>query len=255
MAFEVVAINPRSSGKAKKKGSKMPAKKKKTTKKRRKNPGKAKAVAKRVYSRARETIAGMNIKKALGNTIPHVAGALAAKWTVKKFPGTEGGSDREDWTWGNYLAGGFGGFVAGAIAENIKRGSGQMVLEGALTLLGYKLFINEVAYKNEFLTEQFGQDDEPEVILGDVDAEPGDLLLGDDGEIYMLGPDGYTRPVGEQHRQLAAEMNRRALAAQAMGDALQPVGRTLGDDLRPVGRTLGAVPNDPYARLYEASRW
>ena len=180
MAFEVVAINPgkkarkKSTAKkgkkkmaAKKKGKKKPAKKRK-----RRNPS-VKGAGRAIARRAKTTIAGMNVKKALTNTPAHVLGALAAKWAVKKFPGVEGGGDREDWTWGNYLAGGLGGFVAGAIAENIKRGSGQLMLEGALTLLGYKLAINEVVDKSEWLSEQLGADDE--VRCGGDQRGTGDL--------------------------------------------------------------------------------
>jgi len=264
MAVEIVTINPRSSGKKKpkKKASKKMAekkKKKKTTKKKKKKNPSVGGAARAVGSRARSTFGGMKIKKALENTIPHVAGALAAKWAVKKFPGVDGGGDKENWSWGNYLAGGCGSFVAGAIAENVKRGSGQLVLEGGLTLLGYKLFVNEIAVGSEFLEEQFGADDEEEgiVLLGDEEAEEGDLLLGDDGEIYMMGADGYTRPVGEQHRVMAAEMNRRALASRAMGGELERPGALGGELERPgaLGEMAVYPPpanrrNDPYMTAY-----
>lgn len=264
MAVEVVAINPSKAGKKTKKGKKKMAgkkkssKKRKTTKKRRRNPS-VKSAARRVGARAKERFLGMNIKGALSNTVPHVAGALAAKWMAKKFPGVDGGSDREDWEWSNYLAGGFGGLLAGFLAENVKRGSGQKVLEGALTLMGYKLFVNEIAYRSEFLTEQFGQDEEEVVYLGEgVDAEEGDLLLGDDGQMYMMGADGYTRPVDERHRMLAAEMARRALAEKAAGggygDVLAPPTPTLGDALARSTPTLGGMMDgrrDPYLAMYQ----
>lgn len=209
---------------------------------------------------------------------------LAAKWAAKKFPGMEGGADTDNWTFKNYLAGGAGALIAGFIAENFKKGVGQKVLEGGIDLLMYKIFMNEVVPQNTFLTEQFGaedeivllgEDDEPVVLLGEDDddeIDEGDLLLGDDGELYMMGADGYTRPVDESHRILAAEMANRALNARPVngygGELMRPgalgfAGElerpgTLGGELERPG-TLGELAvyppsssyaSDPYMQAY-----
>jgi len=276
MAVEIVAINPAKKG-GKKKGRKPMAekktKKKKTTKrKKRKNPS-VKGAARAVGRRARGTIGGMNVKAALTGAPIRAMGMLACKWGAKKFPGVEGGGDKDDWSFSNYLAGGGTAFLAGFLAENFKKGSGQRVLEGGIDLLMYKLFENEIVPKNAWLSEQFGEDDEPIVLLGeDEDVEEGDLLLGDDGELYMMGADGYTRPVDERHRIMAAEMANRALAARPVngyGGELQRPGALggYGGELQRPGAlggysgelqrpgALGAVARDPYPSAYQNQRW
>jgi hypothetical protein len=260
MAVEVLTINPSKKKKAgSRKGKAMDKKRKKRTtstaapkrRRRRRNPS-IRGAARAVARRGRSTLGGMNIGAALRSTPLRVGGMMAAKWAAKKFPGVTGGGDKDDWAFSNYLAGGVGGFVAGFIAENLKRGSGQKILEGAIDLLAYKILENEVIPKNAFLSEQFGaddeimllgEDDEPIVMLGEDDAEEGDLLLGDDGELYMMGADGYTRPVDESHRILAAELANRALAAQQVSGYGGPLARpgTLGGELSRPGALGGPL--------------
>jgi hypothetical protein len=291
MAVEVVAINPSKKTKtkstAKRKGKKAMAgkKRKKSTTKRRKrrNPSVRKA-SRAIARRSKERFFGMNIKGALKGAPARAAGMLACKWAAKKFPGVDGGGDQEDWTFKNYLAGGAGSIMAGFIAENLKRGTGQKVLEGGIDLLMYKIFMNEVVPQNTFLSEQFGEDEEivllgedgePIVLLGEggeewegEGVEEGDLLLGEDGEIYMMGADGYTRPVSEQHRALATDYAARSLAARGMGGPLMQPG-ALGGELEPPGALGGELErpgvlgemavyppmtqyaNDPYMRAYD----
>lgn len=246
MSHEIIAINPRKKKGGKKKNT-APTKKEKTmpkkkrkkattkSKKRRKNP-KARAVARRVGRRARLTLGGMKIGTALVNTIPHVGGMMAAQWGAKKFS-EGGGANDPNWEFRNYLTGGAAAFAAGFLAENLKRGYGQKVLEGGLGLLGYKLLVNEVAPQSEWMMEQFGEDefvmmgqeDEYEAIFGqDDEYGPGDAYLADDGETYILGEDGKWYPVSEQHRQLAQD------DPYILGDGLAPPGR-LGDELEQPG--------------------
>lgn len=229
--------------------AKKTTKKKAPAKKKKRNPSVKKA-ARAVGRRSKERFFGMNIMGAVRSAPPRACGMLAAKWAAKKFPGVEGGGDDEDWTFANYLAGGAGGLVGGFIAENFKKGAGQKVLEGAIDLLLYKIFQNEIVPESDFLEEQFGQDEESIVLLGEEEAEEGDLLLGDDGEMYMMGADGYTRPVDERHRVMATELAQRALAAKPagnnLGQPLSPPG-TLGGELSPPG-TLGDVAVYPPGR-------
>ena len=281
--MEVLAINPtkkkKTGGKPKKsaapktKGKKTMAKKKKkraTTKKRKRNPS-VKSVARSAGRRARATIGGMKIGNALRNTVPHVAGMMAAQWGAKKFS-DGGGANDPNWEFKNYLIGGASAFGAGMIAENIRKGSGQKVLEGGLALLAYKVLVNEVAPQNDWMMEQFGQDefeimgqgDEYEAIFG---ADPdeyeaifgandeyteGDAYLADDGETYILGSDGRWYPVSESHRQISQDED-----VELLGGELEKPGR-LGGELQRPGR-LGydaAYPSprgeDPYLRAYAA---
>jgi hypothetical protein len=289
MAVEVLTINPsrKSAKKKPAKGKKKMTTKRKTTKRRkttrrkRRNPS-VKSAARRVARRSRERFFGMNFKGALKGAPARAAGMLACKWAAKKFPGVSGGGDQENWSFANYLAGAAGSVMAGFLAENLKRGTGQRVLEGGLDLLMYKLFMNEAVPNSTFLQEQFGEgemmflgeDGEPIVLLGEngeawegEGVEEGDLLLGDDGEIYMMGADGYTRPIDESHRVMAADLARRSLAARNMGGSLQRPGAlggelerpgALGGQLEPPGTMgemavyppSGARRTDPYMMAY-----
>jgi hypothetical protein len=147
------------------------------------------------------------------------------------------------------------------IAENIKRGTGQKVLEGGLALLAYKVLVNEVAPQNEWFQEQFGADefemlgadDDYEAIFGaDDDYTEGDAYLADDGETYILGTDGRWYPVSEQHRQISADED------DLLGGPLQQPGH-LGGQLRPPGRLgemavyppEGRYKDDPFMRAYD----
>lgn len=249
-------------------------KKRATTKRRRRRNPSARSITRRVGSRARATIGGMNIGGALRNTVPHVCGMMAAQWGAKKFS-DGGGANDPNWEFKNYLIGGASAFGAGMIAENIKRGSGQKVLEGGLALLAYKVLVNEVAPQNEWFMEQFGQDefeimgqeDEYEAIFG-ADYDPfiygqadeyeaifggdneyteGDAYLADDGETYILGADGRWYPVSESHRipdDLSGELERPG----ALGGELERPG-TLG--AQAVYPPEGRYRNDPFMHAYD----
>ena len=99
-----IANNPKG-----KRGSTMAKKKRKrrTTRKYKRNPSRAGALARRTGRRAatysRGLVAGVNMTQAVRSTIPLLLGALAAKFTAKKF--TDGGyawqshlSDDDTWT-------------------------------------------------------------------------------------------------------------------------------------------------------------
>lgn len=272
MSNEIVAINPKKKkggkpkkrAKPKEKNTVAKKKRKKTkaiTKKRKRNPTKAKRAARWAGRRARATIGGMKIGTALVNTIPHVGGMMAAQWGAKKFS-EGGGANDPNWEFKNYLTGGAAAFAAGFLAENLKRGYGQKVLEGGLALLGYKVLVNEVAPQSEWFMEQFGEDefvmmgqeeDEYEAIFGadDDEYDPGDAYLADDGETYILGEDGRWYPVSESHRQISQD------DVELLGNGLEPPGR-LGDELERPGRlgdmavypVSAARQNDPFMVAY-----
>jgi hypothetical protein len=235
---EILLINPGPKKKAKgrkkskgtkTKGTKKMAKKKtrkKATRRRRSNPMPAKA--RRAATRVRQTFMGMNFNKAFKNIPAFQIGMFSATWAAK-FLGGEMSmatqTDPESWTWASYLKGSLGSVVAGAIAQNVKPGSGQRVLEGGLNLMLYKMIQNELIVRNEWATRQFG-------------AEEEDVFVDEYGTPYIMGEDDELLPVDERHR-LPEEM-------EGIGDVLVPPGR-LGDELEPPGR-LGAA--DAWSRAF-----
>lgn len=213
---------------AKSKGVKtMPAKKKgakkRKGKKRGKNP-RAGGYGRKAYTRARSAFAGLNFRSALKNAPAFQIGMFASKWAAKRFsdeyPATE--TDPESWNYASYLKGGLGATIAAFLAQMIRPGMGQKVLEGGLNLMLFKLVENELIPQSDWATEQFGMGQE-------------DIVFDEYGTPYMLGQGGYY-PVDERHR----------LPEEFEGGALEPVG-PLGDALEPVG-PLGE--DDPWAEAF-----
>lgn len=201
-------------------------KRRKTTKRRtyRKNPSRTRRVARRATRSAGATFRGMNFKKALANLPYFQAGMFGAKWLAKRFGGQALETDPATWGWQQYLQGALGAVGAGFLAQMIKPGSGQRVLEGGLNLMVYKMVQNELIADNEWATGQFGAYYEGEAGT----YEPGDVEQDESGNTYMLGENYEWRALPE---------------AEVSGyGALEPVG-PLGQ-IEPVG-PLGA--SDPYA--------
>jgi len=231
----ITAINPRkkprktgSNGKvepmAKKRRRRSPAKTKTIVRYRtKKNPTRARRAGRAAAGYAKSTIAGINVGGALKSTIPLLLGGLACKFAAKKF--TDGGADGENWTWKNYAFGLLGGFVAAFGAQALfktKTGTTQKILEGALLLTAYKIFVNEIAPSNSTIEQWFGSDEslpdydglgaygaDPNYYnqmygaadLGPSDFAPpmGDIYQADDDD-YIQGNDGAWRPLSEAHR-------------------------------------------------------
>lgn len=223
---------------------------KKRRKVRRKNPyynnlSKAGAKVKRGASRAKSygksLVLGVNMPDALRSTIPLLLGALAAKFTAKKF--SDGGAEADNWTWKNYAFGLLGTLIAAFATQAIfkaRTGTATKVMEGGLILVAYKLFTNEIAPQNTTLQTWFGENEAmPEfegyanygAEMGPQDFRPGDIWQGDLSD-YVMGEDGYWRPIDEGHRSV-----------EGLGqDTIRPSGGTmgrLGDVLRPAGATMG----------------
>jgi hypothetical protein len=187
----------------------------------RRNPSRAR----RTYARAKSTFMGLNIPSALKNQFYLLGGMFAAKWMAKRFDPAASETDPGSWNWSSYLKAGLGAIVAGALAQNIKRGSGQKVLEGGLAYVGFKLIQNELIADSTWWSEQFGQNDYvPTEYLG-AGYQPGDVEYNEAGQPYLLGQDG-------QWQEL-------------------PTGYSGEGDIVPVGR-LGAeypAPLDPVGPL------
>lgn len=199
---------------------------------RRRNPS-ARSLAKRAGGAARRTFGGMNIISAVKSVPIAVLGMMAAKWSAKRFgedletSATE--TDPESWTGMSYLKGSIGAFVAGFIAQTIKPGWGQKVLEGGLMLMGFKLVENELVPKSEWASRQFGEEDQSSAAI----------QYDEQGTPYLLGENGQWYPVDERHRLPEA--------VSGLGDVLERPG-ALGDVLMRPG-SLGSV--DPWSLAYQ----
>lgn len=212
------------------KGSETMAKKRRTTKRKKytKNPAPRRrrtSYKRRAVSRVRSTFAGLNIKGALKNTPFYLVGMLGSKWISKRFGGGASEMDPESWTWRSYLQGAAGAVATAYIVNMFKRGSGQKVLEGGLSLLVYELIQNEFVAGSEWATEQFG--------LQGFGADDEDAYSYFPGDVETT-PDGKTALLGQDYQW-------RELPEGDYGGSLEPVG-PLGQ-LEPVG-PLGS--DDPY---------
>jgi len=166
-----------------KKGGLSMAKRKRAIKRRapRRNPSRARRVGRAAAGRA---FGGLNFKTALKNIPVSTIGMFAAKWAAKRFGEAASETDPNSWNYASYLKGSGGAAAAAIIANMVKPGSGQRVLEGGMSLMLYKLVQNELIAPSEFWGGQFGQSREPGVIETNSEGEP--YILGEDYEWYPL---------------------------------------------------------------------
>ena len=207
----------------------------------RKNPSRKRAAARRASSAFRNILTTKNVIDAAKQT----GGMLAAQFCAKKFA-SGGGANDADWTWQNYAMAGVGAVGSGLVADMIKPGSGKEFFKGGLGLIMYKLVTNELAQRSEFINNQFGANEDIEVFLGQ-DGQyysPGDQYLGDDGEVYLMGPGGKWVQQYSNAGYLTPESD--------LGDTLVPPG-PLGSELAPpseLGDAYSEVlsDSDPYLK-------
>lgn len=161
----------------------------KTTHKRRsyarRNPSRARRVGRAIARRAGGSFHGLNFKSALKTVPMQTIGMLAAKWLAKRFGDAATETDPTSWNYASYLKGAAGAAAAGFLANMVRPGSGQKVLEGGLSLMLYKLVQNELIPKSEWATGQFGQNG----------YEPGMIEQNSVGEPYILGEDNQWYPL------------------------------------------------------------
>lgn len=219
---------------------------KKRTKKRsyRRNPSRRK----RIVRRARQGFAGMNFRSAFKNIPLSTLGMFAAKWAAKRGTPDALESDPATWNGLTYLKGAAGAVGAAYIANMVKPGSGQKVLEGGLTLLLYKIAQNHLIPRNQFLTGQFG--------FGGFGQEggymPGEIEANEAGEPFILGEDGETWIPMDDGEELAGfgEDDWTMLGQ----NALEVPGRLggFGDVLETPGELGAPITQDAYQRyLFE----
>lgn len=194
----------------------MAKRKRKTTTRRapRRNPSRARArrAGRAVARRAGASFAGLNFKSALKGIPLNTIGMFAAKWAAKRFGDAASETDPSTWNYASYLKGAAGAAMAGFLANMVKRGSGQRVLEGGMSLMLYKLVQNELVANNEFWSGQLGAGEE---------RYPGVIEENSAGEPYILGEDYQWRPLEGADDYRMNEMYGDSLVSPgAMGGAL-----------------------------------
>lgn len=202
----------------------------------RRNPSRARRAGRAVTRRASSSLAGLNFKSALKNVPMNTLGMFAAKWAAKRFGEAATETDPGTWNYASYLKGAAGAAVAGFLANMVKRGTGQKVLEGGLSLMAYKLVQNELIAGNSFWSGQLGA-------AGG--RYPGVIEDNDEGAPYILGEDNVWYPL-----EGADDMRFEPEPGYGYGDALTPPG-PLGDALTPVGPLgFGAELDELYQRSF-----
>jgi len=212
----------------------------------RRNPSRTRTAARRAGGALRSLFTARN----LVDSVKQVGGMMATQFFAKRFA-DGGGANDQDWSWQNYTWGLAGATASGLVAEMIKPGSGKEFFKGGLSLLGYKLIVNELSDKSEFISEYFGEGD---IFLGTDGNQysPGDTYLGQDGEVYLLGQDGMWRPTSDEYRNAGMYMGpptslgETVMPPSSLGETVMPPS-SLGED--PYARVFG---EDPYARAFGA---
>lgn len=194
----------------------------------------------RRYARAASgrLFGGLNLKTALHEGLPVLAGLFAAKLGARKFGGgTE--TDPASWTMKTYLYAGLTGGGAAILANMLRPGWGQKVFTGAIAFLGFKLLENEFIANNQTASGWLGAANLP---LLDLDGA---------GTPWMMSADGSALPLDERHRMALEGYGAEDLpelqgyegADEAWGDdaswgeALTTPGRLgLGEAMIPAGR-------------------
>jgi len=191
----------------------------------RKNPTRARKTVRAAARRARSSIGGLNFKSALKDIPFGLIGMLGAKFLAKRMGGGAIEGDSSTWGAAEYLKGGIGAVASGFLANMIKPGSGQKVMNGGLMLMAYEMVQNELIAKSEWAKGQFGADD--------YSYQPGDVESDASGRAYMLGDDYQWRQLPE-------------VESSAVMGRLEPVSH-LGQ-LEPVSHLGTGAGEDVYAR-------
>jgi hypothetical protein len=155
---------------------------------------------------------------------------FAAKWAAKRFGDAASETDPSTWNYASYLKGAAGAAAAGFLANMVKRGTGQRVLEGGMSLMLYKLVQNELITNSPFWSGQLGAAEDYERVPGTVEANS-------EGDYYVLGEDYQWHPMdGADDYRMEPEL---------YGDLVAPGPLGLGDSLvQPGPLGLGASDVD-----------
>ena len=227
----------------------MAKRKKKNRRKRRRNPR-----ANTVVRYRNNNIGGINFGNVLKSTVAMGFGALAGKFTAKRF--AEGGGDKENWNWKNYLLCLGGGFIAAQFTRVFLKSTSKAndVMKGSAVLAFYKFMIDEIAPKSESLNTWFGEDLDPYGDYGEYGESfnpyadgyegYGDIYQGGETD-WVQGMDGAWRPIDESHR----------LPEQSgYGDVLAPESARYGDVLAPADSRYGDLGGGAGPDVFERDR-
>lgn len=208
----------------------------------RRNPrrrSRAKRTVRRAGSALKAGFMGLNIKTALKNAAYTQIGMFAAKWAAKRFDPDATETDPTTWNWSSYVKGALGAVGAAILMNSVRRGQGQNVLEGGLSLMMYKAIQNELVPGSPWAVDQFGAEDWTDIGADESYVPTEYLLTGDEDMPIAYDDMGNPYPADDRHR--LPEISEMA------GGVLEPVG-PLGDVLEPVGPLgFGA---DPFAEAY-----
>lgn len=211
----------------KRKGAVSMATKKRSTKRKapRRNPAPKRRRRRNPFGGgSSKSIGGLNFKSALKNIPMATLGMFAAKFGAKKFGDAASETDPTTWNYASYLKGAAGAALAGVLANMLRRGTGQKVLEGGMSLMLYKLVQNEFIVNSTFWSGQLGADEGYGPGMIETDSEGMPYILGQSGDwIPLEGADDYRIP-------------------QMYGDTLVTPG-PLGDTLVTPGPLGGPVDN------------
>jgi len=217
-------------------------------------PGGFRRAARRVRHTGGKFLGATGIAGAAKSMIPMVLGALAAKLAQKRFGDKTSEDASGGWTWKDYLVGAAGGLVASLGSRYLFKANpqtSQKVLEGAFTILLFKLITQEIVPMSSTAKDWLGADD----MLGEGETWSGygqetygqetygqetygigDLFESPEGVQYVLGADGQWRPIDSSNRLIGDVDDFAAMVEpSAMGEALSPVSR-FGDSLLTPGR-------------------
>jgi hypothetical protein len=197
---------------------------------RRRKPRKNPTRRQRVYARVRSGIGGVNYRTALKNVPINVVGMFIAKWFAKRGSPAALEADPSTWNGMTYLKGAGGTALGAYIANMIRPGWGQKILEGGLGLLMYKAVQNHLIPKSSTAMGQLGA------------YQPGDVEVNSAGEPFILGADGQSWiPMNEGDTGVPEMAGIGQDEDWTMMDALETPGR-LGDYAEPPGRLGFGVP-------------
>jgi hypothetical protein len=169
--------------------------------------------------------------------LANLAGALIAQVAANRLSGEVPGTSLSNWGKRSYLMAALGTFGGAALADLIKKGTGKHVLQGGILLILYRIFCHEIAPQNAFLSQNFGEDSETDMLMGfgaSAGYQPGDIYTDGIGDDYLMGQDGTWQPLNESHRLLSGTddilMGEIVTAPGRLGETMAPPNHLGADD-------------------------
>ena len=196
-----------------------------------KKRGKKKSYKRNPSSRsvAGRMLGGLNLPKATVDATKAAGGMLIAQFFAKKFAGG-GGANNPDWTVKNYAFAALGALAAGLAGNMIKKGSGQEMFKGGLSLVLYKIVTNEIAPQNKWLESQLGQFDQLNPAYSAAGYLPAYEYDVEEDTEYLLGQ--YAEAADPNYPDIGQDefpLGEPVVRAGTLGEAITEVS-DLGED-------------------------